>query len=82
MALVFFAVRSIYVRQTLKSKDHDDFLNHLQAFAKKQKYPLEEVTPRINARKKKINCTLISSLGMVVPVENDIGYRPVQMTKG
>ena len=82
LILAAFSLRSQYARQTLKSKEHDDFLNQLQTFAKKHKFPLDEVTPKINARKKKINCTLISSLGMVVPVENDIGYRPVQLTKG
>lgn len=69
----------------LKSSDKTDiktFVIELENYAKKHKFSLEETTPKINARKKKINCTLFNSLGMVVPCENDIGYRPVPFTKG
>jgi hypothetical protein len=59
-----------------------NFLSDLETYAKKHKFLLEETTPKMNARKKKINCTLLNSLGMVVPFENDIGYRPVPFTKG
>ena len=76
---------SLYGRSILKSNSKNDlqnFLTDLETYAKKQKYSLDEITPKINARKKKINCTLLNSLGMVVPFENDIGYRPVPFTKG
>ncbi len=76
---------SLYTRQILKSNDKTDlknFLSDLETYAKKHKFLLEETTPKMNARKKKINCTLLNSLGMVVPFENDIGYRPVPFTKG
>lgn len=75
----------MYTRQILKSNNTADlknFLTDLEAHAKKHKFSLEETTPKINARKKKINCTLLNTLGMVVPCENDIGYRPVPFTKG
>jgi hypothetical protein len=75
-------VFSSYARHILKSNDKTNFLSDLETYAKKHKYSLEEMTPKINARKKKVCCTLLNSLGMVVPVENDIGYRPVQLTKG
>jgi hypothetical protein len=83
--LVLFFLFSLYTRQILKSNDKIDlknFLIDLENYAKKNQFLLEETTPKINARKKKINCTLLNSLGMVVPVENDIGYRPVPFTKG
>ena len=76
---------SSYARQKLKSTDRSDlkgFISNLEAHAKKHKFLLDETTPKITARKKKVNCTLLSSLGMVVPCENDIGYRPVPFTKG
>ncbi|CAF0810567.1 unnamed protein product [Rotaria sordida] len=79
-----FAAVYLYGRSILKSNSKNDlqnFLTDLETYAKKQKYSLDEITPKINARKKKINCTLLNSLGMVVPFENDIGYRPVPFTK-
>ncbi len=75
----------MYARQILKSNDKSDlktFISDLETHAKKHKFLLDETTPKINARKKKINCTLLNTLGMVVPFENDIGYRPVPFTKG
>ena len=79
---LFIHRSSSYARQTLKSTEKNEFLPPLEAYAKKHAFALEETTAKITARKKRINCTLLSSLGMVVPVENDIGYRPVQLTKG
>ncbi|CAF2371340.1 unnamed protein product [Rotaria sp. Silwood2] len=81
---IFAAVYS-YARSILKSNSKTDlqnFLTDLETYAKKHKYSLDEITPKINVRKKKVNCTLLNSLGMVVPFENDIGYRPVPFTKG
>ncbi|CAF0847338.1 unnamed protein product [Rotaria sp. Silwood1] len=79
-----FAAIYLYARSILKSNSKTDlqnFLTDLETYAKKHKYSLDEITPKVNARKKKINCTLLNSLGMVVPFENDIGYRPVPFTK-
>lgn len=73
---------SSYARQTLKSTEKTDFLTALETYAKKHGFSLDETTAKITARKKKINCTLLNTLGMVVPVENDIGYRPIPMSKG
>ncbi len=77
---------SLHARHILKSNDNKTdlkpFLSDLETYAKQHKFSLEEITPKINARKKKINCTLLNSLGMVVPFENDIGYRPIPYTKG
>jgi hypothetical protein len=70
---------SLHVRHVLKKVD---LLNDLESYAKTHGYSLNETTSRINARKKHVNCTLLNSLGMVVPVENDVGYRSVPMTKG
>ncbi|CAF1067359.1 unnamed protein product [Adineta ricciae] len=81
---IFAAVHS-YARHHLKSSDKSDlktFVSDLESYAKKHKFSLDETTPTITARKKKVNCTLLNSLGMVVPCENDIGYRPVPFTKG
>ncbi|CAF1131943.1 unnamed protein product [Adineta ricciae] len=80
---IFAAVHS-YARHHLKSSDKSDlktFVSDLESYAKKHKFSLDETTPKITARKKKVNCTLLNSLGMVVPCENDIGYRPVPFTK-
>lgn len=80
-----FAAIHLHVRSLLKSSDKSDllksFLSNLETHAKKHKFSLEETTSKITARKKKINCTLLNTLGMVVPCENDIGYRPVPFTK-
>ncbi|CAF1413694.1 unnamed protein product [Adineta steineri] len=80
---IFAAIHS-YARHSLKTSDKSDlktFISDLETFAKKHKFALEETTSKISARKKKVNCTLLNSLGMVVPCENDIGYRPVPYTK-
>ncbi|CAF1548710.1 unnamed protein product [Rotaria magnacalcarata] len=79
-----FAAVHLYARAILKSNNKADvktFISDLENYAKKHKFSLDETTPKINARKKKINCTLLNTLGMVVPCENDIGYRPVPFTK-
>lgn len=83
----FFSSNSIfnfsqYARTIPKSNEKTEFVQNLENFAKKNSFSLEETTTKINARKKKVVCTLFNSLGMVVPVENDIGYRPVPMSKG
>ncbi|UJR15847.1 hypothetical protein I4U23_002773 [Adineta vaga] len=80
---IFAAIYS-YARHLLKSTDKSDlksFISDLENYAKKHKFSLDETTSKITARKKKVNCTLLNSLGMVVPCENDIGYRPVPFTK-
>jgi hypothetical protein len=65
-----------------KGKNNAEWLDQLERAAKQGQFSLQENPPQINARKKKVNCTLFNSLGMVVPVEDDIGYRPLPMTKG
>jgi len=79
-----FAAVFLYARQILKSSSSNDlksFISEIETYAKTHKFSLDETTSKMTVRKKKINCTLLNSLGMFVPVENDVGYRPVPFTK-
>ncbi|CAL1280728.1 unnamed protein product [Larinioides sclopetarius] len=49
----------------------------LQKLAKEKKYSLEISTTKTTARSKKVVSKTFNGFGIVVPVKNDIGYRPL-----
>ncbi|GIY86186.1 histone PARylation factor 1 [Caerostris extrusa] len=50
---------------------------NLQKLAAQKDYSLEKSTPNTTARNKKVVSKTFNEFGIVVPVKNDIGYRPL-----
>lgn len=65
-----------------KQKSLKTLQTSLVSEAKKLKYNLETSTSAIKARNKKVVCKTFHKAGIVVPVINEVGYRPLTMTDG
>ncbi|KAF8767215.1 histone PARylation factor 1-like [Argiope bruennichi] len=64
----------------MKPKSKKQFIKiqeNLQKFAKEKKYSLEISTSKTTSRNKKVVSKTFNSFGIVVPVKNDVGYRPL-----
>lgn len=70
---------------TLKIKQENPFkkaplqrlYKEVESYAKKKNYPLETLTSNMKARNKQIVAKSFHGAGIVVPVENDVGYRNI-----
>ena len=65
-----------------KQKSLKTLQTSLVSEAKKLKYNLETSTSAIKARNKKVVCKTFHKAEIVVPVINEVGYRPLTMTDG
>ena len=65
-----------------KQKSLKTLQTSLVSEAKELKYNLETSTSAIKARNKKVVSKTFHKAGMVVPVVNEVGYRPLTMTDG
>ena len=65
-----------------KQKSFKTLQTSLVSEAKKLKYNLETSTSAIKARNKKVVSKAFHKAGIVVPVINEVGYRPLTMTDG
>ncbi|XP_054714326.1 histone PARylation factor 1-like [Uloborus diversus] len=66
-----------------EKKLKEKFLNiqrDLQVFAKKKKYSLETITGKTKNRQKRVVAKTFHSLGIVVPIVRDVGYRCLSET--
>ena len=74
------------VIKSLNSKDSKANVTKLQKdlmkFATEKKYPLNIKTDQTEKRRKKVVAKTFNGLGIVVPVKNDIGYRPLPDSDG
>ncbi|XP_042897118.1 histone PARylation factor 1 [Parasteatoda tepidariorum] len=80
---IFAAVNFEITEAIKKSKDKKmaakfkGMQDKLKKFAAEEKYSLDIQSQKIKARNKKIVSKTFHGLGIVVPVVNDIGYRPL-----
>ncbi|GFW52473.1 histone PARylation factor 1 [Trichonephila clavipes] len=65
------------LKQTVLKNKFSKIQENLQKYAKKKKYSLEISTAKTKARSKKVNSKTFNDFGIVVPVANDVGYRPL-----
>ncbi|KAM7443990.1 hypothetical protein ABFA07_007360 [Porites harrisoni] len=65
-----------------KQKSLKTLQTSLVSEAKKLKYNLETITSAIKARNKTVVSKTFHKAGIVVPVINEVGYRPLTMTDG
>ena len=65
-----------------KQKSLKTLQTSLVSEAKKLKYNLETSTSAIKARNKTVVSKTFHKAGIVVPVINEVGYRPLTMTDG
>ncbi|GIY34498.1 histone PARylation factor 1 [Caerostris darwini] len=78
-----FAAMNLEITERLKKlkpklqKEFSAIQKNLQKFAKQKNYSLEKSTPNTTARNKKVVSKTFNEFGIVVPVKNDIGYRPL-----
>lgn len=67
----------------MKQKDtFSRILEDLEQFAKKKKYTLDIQSSKTIARHKKVVSKTFNGLGIVVPVKNNVGYRPLPDSDG
>ncbi|KAG8186902.1 hypothetical protein JTE90_023788 [Oedothorax gibbosus] len=60
-----------------KKSKFSKILEDLKEFAKNKKYSLEIQSTKVKARSKKVVAKTFNGLGIVVPVKNNVGYRPL-----
>lgn len=79
---------SIYLSQRMKAENpfKKITLQRLQQevdnFAKLKKHSLEQRPSSVQERSKKVVSKCFHGAGIVVPVHNDVGYRPIPETNG
>ncbi|KAA0190745.1 hypothetical protein FBUS_06243 [Fasciolopsis buskii] len=69
------------IKSLLNKRDSFKHVTSLiDEFTKKKDYALSDANEIIKQRKKRCVCSTLNEIGLVVPLNGDIGYRPLEMT--
>lgn len=87
-ALICNLIHSSYLNQKIKEENPfkkaplQRLYRDIESYAKKKNYSLEAVTKNMKDRNKQVVAKTFHGAGIVVNVENDVGYREIPETNG